>query len=128
MVNRKRAIAVLAAVLMTGAGVSSAMALSSSRVNHVTFSGTVALPGIVLPGGTDIFEAMAGSGGGQIVRVSSREGRHYFMAFTRVVDRPATIRPDQVVTLGEAPAGAIRPIAAWFPVGSSRGHQFLYSR
>src|SRR5687768_10382080 len=113
MVNRKRAIAVLAAVLMTAAGVSSATALSSSRVNHVTFSGTVALPGVVLPGGTYIFEAMAGGGGrGQIVRVSSRAGRHYFMAFTRAVERPATIRPDQVITLGEAPAGAARPIAA----------------
>jgi hypothetical protein len=127
MVNRKWALAAVAGALMTVAAVSAASAWGTSRVNYLTFSGTVALPGVILPAGTYLFEVVAPGANRDVVRVSSREGRHYFMAFTRRVERPRGLRTSTAVTFAEAPAGNPPPIAAWYPVGATRGHEFLYA-
>ena len=60
--------------------------------------------------------------------VSSRDrSKIYLMAFTNFIERPAGLRADQVVSLGEAPRGIAPPVKAWFPVDGS-GHQFIYSK
>jgi hypothetical protein len=62
-----------------------------------------------------------------IVRVSSRDRKQVFLtAYTREVQRPRGDDGKLLVQLGEAPAGAAPPIVAWFPIGSSVGHQFIY--
>ncbi len=95
--------------------------------NSVTFSGPVALPGIVLPAGSYIFEKADFQGAPDVVRVLSGDRRSvYVMAFTRQVDRPEWVARDKVITFGEFTPGAAPPISTWFPIDSDTGHQFIY--
>jgi hypothetical protein len=123
--NRKWALAVAAAALMAVSAVS-AHAWTSTRVQYLTFSGAVALPGVTLPAGTYMFEVVSPQGAGDIVGVSSRDGKRYFLAFTRDVVRPHALKPSRNVTFAEAPAGTPPPITAWYPSGKQRGHEFVY--
>jgi len=113
-----------AATATTGAWVDSA-----SRTTFATFNRPVALPGVELNAGTYIFELANPHGDLSIVRVSSRDrSKIYLMAFTRIVDRPAGLPADRIVTLGEAPANKPAPVREWFPSGSGSGHEFIYHR
>jgi hypothetical protein len=128
MATRQRIVLALATVLIVVAGVAAGRAFGNSRINYLTFNGTVALPGVLLPAGTYVFEVVEPGAAGDVVSVSSREGRHYFMAFTRFVSRPPRLRRSQTIGFGEAPAGTPPPIAVWYPLDSSRGHEFIYPR
>jgi hypothetical protein len=101
--------------------------IDGHRMNNLTFSGPVALPGVALTAGTYIFERTDMDP--RLVRVSSQDrSRVFYTGFTREVRRPAGMRPDRSVTFGEAPAGVAPRIAAWYPVGGSTGHQFIYAK
>ena len=98
-----------------------------SKTMYVTVSGPVRLPGVTLNAGTYIFELADPIDAWDIVRVlSRRRDRVYFQGFTRRVERPAGLRPDQVVLLGEAPKGVPPPIMVWYPTDESTGRQFIY--
>ena len=98
---------------------------ASGRPTYLTFSGSVALPGITLRAGTYTFEQLGSSA--DLVRVSSRDGTWvYLTAFTTPVNRPEGLRADVPVLLGEAPAHMPQPIKAWFPEHSRVGHEFVY--
>ena len=128
MNNRKSLlrIGVVALALVVMAG-SAYAALMTSRINYLTFSGTVALPGVVLPAGTYTFELAPPSGGLDIVRVSSRDGRRtFFMGFTQTALRPAGLGQNDLVTFGESASGRPAPIDTWFPVGAETGRRFIY--
>ena len=100
---------------------------SAAHTTYLTFSGPVHLPGVALGSGTYIFELADPVGGSGAVRVMSRDRRHaYFMGLTHRVDRPAWLTPNAMVSLGEAAPGSTPPITAWFPLGESTGHAFLY--
>ena len=93
----------------------------------MTFSKDVALPGIVLAAGSYTFEAGPGNTSRDIVLVRSRATQKpLYLGFTRPVNRPEGMPSDKTVAFGEAPAGQPTPIAVWYPVGSSTGHEFLY--
>ena len=97
------------------------------RMMYVTFNRPVALPGVSLGSGTYIFELPDPIGAWDIVRVSSRDRRVVFLtAFTRVVDRPHGMSPDQVISFGEAAPNVPQPIKTWWPAGESTGRQFTY--
>jgi len=100
--------------------------IDAHRMNNLTFSGPVALPGVALVAGTYIFERADMDT--RLVRVFSHDrSRVFYTGFTQAVRRPAGMRADRSVTLGEAPAGAPPRITASYPVGGSTGHQFIYS-
>jgi hypothetical protein len=93
------------------------------RVDYLTMSRPTALPGVVLPAGKYAFEVVEGHA--DLVRVTDRAtNRVLYLGFTDVIRRPA--RATDPLRLGEAPAGRPVPIAAWFPIGSSRGHAFKH--
>jgi hypothetical protein len=69
---------------------------------------------------------MVPGGPRQPVRVSGRDGHHYFMGFTETIERSGSGRTRAMVTFGETPEGTPPPIAAWYPIGSSQAHRFLY--
>ena len=127
MFNRKfvltACIATVALVLM----VASTQAWGTSNVNHLTFSKAVALPGVVLPAGAYTFEAGPGGASRNIVVVRARNGqRPLYLGFTREVRRPAGMSTNSLMSFNEAPAGQPTPIAAWYEIDSSTGHEFLY--
>ena len=125
--TRHLAFTAVIALLALAAAPSGASRASLGRWDRITFSGPVALPGVVLPAGSYTFEIANPETSLRVVRVSDRDtGRVYFAGFTRIVPRPVNLPADQLVTLGEAPRGAAMPITVWYPSGLSRGHQFIY--
>jgi hypothetical protein len=99
----------------------------SRRTTYFTFSGSVQLPGVVLPAGTYIFEVANHESQGDIVRVLSRDRRKvHLMKFTRFVYRPLTGNLKATISLGESPAGTPPPVTAWYPETESRGREFIY--
>ena len=97
-----------------------------SNPDYLTFSSSVALPGVILPAGTYTF-ARATWNDPNIVQVLSKDGRRvYFMGFTRPVGRPDGLQQNRLVTFREVAPGVPPPIAVWYPIGSSGGHQFVY--
>jgi hypothetical protein len=116
------------AVVALAIGVSSTQAapltMTLSKINYLTFSSAVRLPGTVLTPGTYTFEAGPNGTNANIVRVTTRNGqRQLFMGFTSPVSRRSR---GPAVALGEAPAGAPQPIAIWYEDGATIGHQFRY--
>jgi hypothetical protein len=102
---------------------------ASQHTNYITFSRGVALPGVELAAGTYIFETPTNSMSNSIVRVSSRDRRKVFLtAYTKQVERPKNDNGKLVVTIGEAAPGSVPPVSAWFPIGESVGHQFVYGK
>lgn len=115
--------AVVVGALLTG---SATQAAWPTRINHLTFNGPVALPGVVLAAGSYTFEAGPGDVDRNVVRVTTRDRqRLIYVGFTRPVMR-RTITNTPAVVFGEAPAGQPMPIREWYPIGSDRGHKFLY--
>ena len=97
------------------------------RMTFVKFSRPVALPGVALGTGTYVFELPDPIGAFDVVRVTSLDRRLvYLTAFTRIVDRPKDLRPDQTISFGEAAADRPQPIRAWWPAGESTGREFIY--
>jgi hypothetical protein len=125
MTKRNWALTAAAVTLMT-IGLTVTPGWSASRQDQLTFNGAVSLPGVRLPAGTYVFEVMVPGGPRQVVRVSGRDGHHYFMGFTETIERARDGRTRPMVTFGEAPAGTPPPISTWYPIGSSQAHRFLY--
>jgi hypothetical protein len=95
--------------------------------DRLTFSGPVALPGVVLPAGSYTFEVANPWSSHTVVRVTRRDtGRVYFAGFTQMIPRPVDLPADQFIRLGEAPRGQPVPITIWYPSGRSQGHRFIY--
>jgi hypothetical protein len=101
-------------------------AFSNIHENKLTFSRPVALPGVTLPAGSYWFD-VASPTALDVVVVRSADGRKvFYMGFTATVERPRTMAKDAPIAFGEASANEARPIAAWYELGESTGHRFLY--
>jgi hypothetical protein len=126
MLNRRFVLTLVAVAAMLTAATSQATGQFAplTSVNNLTFETPVALPGITLPAGTYVFERDSVDNS-RIVRVKSPNYQKLlFVGFTMPVTRPRSYKSP--VSFGEAAAGEPIPIIAWYPVGSDRGHQFLY--
>ena len=123
----KRIVVLIAVVVTVTALLTPSSTLASppvSRVNHLTFSGAVRLPGALLTPGTYTFQAGPQGTSLEIVRVTTRDGRRIlYTGFTTPVTRPTR---GPMVLFGEAPAGSAPPIAVWYEDGATLGHQFRY--
>jgi hypothetical protein len=98
------------------------------HTNYLTFNAPFALPGLALPAGTYVFDVVA-TGSNDVVRVTSRDGsRTYLTAFTTPVQRPVGLAANRQIVFNEVAAGMTPPVKAWFPIGQSIGHQFIYER
>lgn len=126
MVNRNIALIACVAAVAAVLTATSSQGMAMTRTNNLTFSHAVALPGVTLPAGTYIFETAPLGTHPDIVRVTTVNGqKQLYLGFTNPTERPRGSR-DRVLSFGEAPAGEPKPIVAWYPIGSSLGHAFLY--
>ena len=95
--------------------------------NQLTFSRPVALPGVVLPAGAYSFDLVDSNSSLEVVIVRNHaRTKVFYMGFTNLVRRPTGMSKDMPVTFAEARANEARPIATWYEIGDSLGHQFLY--
>ena len=102
-------------------------ALPRGGREYLTFSGPVRLPGVTLEAGSYIFEVADLASSSDLIRVRNKATyRVAFLGFTLPIDRPAGLRGDQSVVFGEAPRGVPPPILAWYPLGETRGHEFIH--
>lgn len=93
MFKRTVVLTVLAVAVVSLLTAASSQARMSSRINHLTFSGAVRLPGAVLTPGTYTFEAGPSGTNSNIVRVTTRDGKKVlFLAFTIPVSRSPKAR------------------------------------
>jgi hypothetical protein len=116
-------VTILALTLTQNAG---AM-FNAKRTTYLTFSQPVGLPNVDLQAGTYIFERADPNSSHAIVRVLSRDRRFvYYTGFTYLVERPQGLREGAVVTLGESVGGVPPPVKAWWPMGETLGHEFVY--
>ena len=127
MFTRTLKVAAVGGALLLGLAVSAYSIgwADSLHRDYITFSGTVALPGVTLPAGTYRFEVPM-LGATDVVSVSSQDGKKvYLTQFTRVVDKPRGNNGH--VMLGEAAPGTAPQVKAWFPIGGDSGRQFIYN-
>lgn len=96
-----------------------------SHENRFTFSAPVALPGVVLPAGQYSFDVASDTALDVVVVREPKSGRVLYMGFTNTVVRPKPL-DNQTIIFGEAAAREPRPIATWYEIGNTTGHQFLY--
>jgi hypothetical protein len=95
--------------------------------NQVTFNRSVALPGVVLPAGSYTFERGGTKLDLDLVVVRNRaRTKVFYTGFTNAVTRPQGMSKNTPITFGETSANEPPPIAAWYEVGDSLGHEFRY--
>ena len=112
---------------LVGLALAAATLAASSRLEYLTFSGPVALPGVTLHGTTYSFQVVDHRTSGNVVSVRDVATRQpVFLGITRRVDRPAGTKKRSSVVFGESSRGVPPPIVAWYPAGDSVGHQFVY--
>jgi hypothetical protein len=127
MFHRARTAVFTALVLGLTAAASMHASVESSRTKYLTFSKPVALPGVTLRSGTYIFEVPDADAAYDIVRVLSRDRKTvYFTAFTRSIDRPASMPDTELVSFREAAPDAPAPITVWWS-DPLMGRQFIYA-
>ena len=98
----------------------------ANHENRLTFNRPVALPGVVLPAGAYSFDLVDATSRDIVIVRNSLGTKVYYMGFTNLVERPRGMSLNTPVTFAEAPANAPRPIATWYELGGSIGHEFLY--
>lgn len=100
-------------------------------LNHTTvirFAGDVRLPGARLPAGTYVFMLADPVHARALVTIASRDRRDLVvMTFTRIVNRPSSVRQGDAILFGEDLDGAAR-VATWWPSGETTGREFVYRR
>ena len=116
---------VAAALFITAAAPTAHATPHDSRTDFA-FSQPVTIPGAVLPPGEYVFRLADPDSGRRVVQVLNREtGQSHGLFLTRPTER-ATVAEEPEVTLGEAPEGTARSIAAWWSPGSAIGREFVY--
>ena len=104
----------------------SGQAWGFTHENRLTFSKAVALPGVVLPAGTYTFDVASPTALDLVVVRHTQSGKVLYIGFTNTVTRPRNMSKNAPIVFGEASASEARPIAAWYELGDTMGHQFLY--
>ena len=103
-----------------------AQAWGFSHENTLKFTRPVALPGVVLPAGTYSFDVASPTALDVVVVRDANRGKVFYMGFTHTISRPRNMSSAIPVAFGEASANEAPPIAAWYEIGDTTGHEFIY--
>ena len=118
--------ALAVAALMLAAVAAHAAALGIGHENRVKFTRPVALPGVVLPAGTYSFDVASEVALDLVVVRSADHRKLFYMGFTNSISRPRNMSSAMPIAFGEATANEAPPIAAWYEINDTAGHQFIY--
>jgi hypothetical protein len=129
IVSRNRTCLVFAVIALLGpfAALPASAQTFDERV-FFTFSAPVELPGVVLPQGKYIFRLPDATATRNVVQVLSGDGRKsHGIFFTLGADRPDPA-PQPEIRFMETAAGTPPAIRAYWNVGQTRGHEFIYPK
>ena len=128
-----RNLAFIAGAALLALAVASPSGAGLGPWDRITFSGPVALPGVVLPTGAYVFEVATPTQSPRGAGVAPRHATGLFRGVHADRPRPADLPGDRMVIFGEASgsyggraggdAGADRRL---YPNGRSQGHRFIY--
>src|SRR5580692_9897685 len=79
-----------------------------------TFSGPVAIPGQVLPGGTYVFKLLNSSSNRHIVQVFNKDENHVYGTFLAIPDYHMHPPSQPLIKFHERAEGEPQAIKAWF--------------
>jgi hypothetical protein len=116
------ALATVALALVAATG----FALGFSHENRLSFTRPVALPGVTLPAGAYSFDVVSPTALDVVVVRSANRGKVFYMGFTHTIERPRKMSTKTPIVFGETTANEPPPIAAWYEVGATTGHEFIY--
>jgi len=91
-----------------------------------TFSGPVALPGVVLPAGTYRFVLVNPTSEQNVVRVLSHDGTVSYGTFLTVATTLSRSVESLPLTFEHGQTATPETIKAWFYPGPENGHTFIY--
>jgi len=89
----------------------------------VTISEPVEVPGLVLPIGTYVFEALEN---GRLTRILNADESHVYATLLTQPDERRMPVDSPAITFKETQKGAVERIDAWFFADESIGSEFLY--
>jgi hypothetical protein len=124
--SRRMAIRMALAAVALTCVTAAAQAWGYSHENTLKFTRPVALPGVVLPAGTYTFDVASPTALDVVVVRGADRGKVFYMGFTRTISRPRRMSSAIPVVFGEASANQAQPIAAWYEIGDTTGHEFIY--
>jgi hypothetical protein len=99
---------------------------TANHENRVKFSRPVALPGVVLPAGTYSFDVASEVAHNLVVVRSADHRKLFYMGFTNSILRPRNMPSAMPIAFAEAAANEVPPIAAWYEIDGTAGHEFIY--
>jgi hypothetical protein len=99
----------------------------NDQATKFTFSQAVQIPGRVLPAGTYWFQ-LADTNDRMIVRVFAADHVTPLATLLTVDSQRPEGNDDVAVTLADRGPSQPEAIVAWFYVGDTNGHEFLYSK
>ena len=124
--TKSKSVRIVFATVALALVAAAAHAWGLNHENKLKFSRPVALPGIVLPAGTYSFDVASPTALDVVVVRNASRDKVYYMGFTRTVSRPKHMSAQSPVAFGEASANEAPPIAAWYEIGETTGHEFIY--
>jgi len=124
--TRRMALRIAVAAVALTCVAAAAQAWGFNHENTLKFTRPVALPGVVLPAGTYSFDVASPTALDVVVVRDATRGKVFYMGFTRTIARPRNMSSAIPVAFGEASANEAPPIAAWYEIGDTTGHEFIY--
>jgi hypothetical protein len=124
--TKSKSVRIAFATLMLALVAAAAHAWGYSHENKLKFTRPVALPGVVLPAGTYSFDVASPTALDVVVVRSGDRGKVLYMGFTRTIARPRHMSSAIPIAFGEASANEPPPIAAWYEINETTGHEFIY--
>jgi hypothetical protein len=127
MVTRRKLLAVCGGFLGVLVAAAGLRAASMNSLEYLTFSQSVALPGVTLAAGSYSFEIADPNGSNMVVLVRERAShKPVYLGFTNRIDRPAGRKLAPVV-FGEPRRGEPTPILVWYTADEGMsGREFIY--
>jgi hypothetical protein len=99
-----------------------------NKMTYLTFSGSVQVPGVVLPAGTYMFKLADPEGGRRVIQIWDKEGTKLYTTLLTIPDQISEPKDDPVVLFTETPSGEPQAVKSWFYTGERNGYEFVYPK
>jgi hypothetical protein len=103
-------------------------AYTYDKLTHMTFTGTVQVPGATLAPGTYRFHLANPESSRNVLQVLSDDGSIVYAMFHTIPDSRVEITDEPTVTFKETPLGVPPAVKSLFYGGEHRGYEFVYAK